>query len=785
MPSLVHPAEGGGLLVGLAAQRQAESRGETAWRPDGVGGDNAGQALTPATAWTALIVASADAARPAGAHSGPQELVVLHPARWAPDQLSALGRALTTAGLPAPRFVTRPVCIAALTGAQREPGTALAVITDDGEDFEIAVLEHRRQGLRALGPSGGLSFRADRPEQVTATELGDELLATLAAAELPVGRLQVVVLAVPAAVVPHLRETVQRSTGIPVQVLTGAPGEPVGAALAAGLLGLAESNANPDRTPVGRRRRALIAVGVTAAVLLGCLGAYALVPSPHTVAAAGPRTSATATGSAPIGKSGAGPITPSARAAGPYDVYVADQETDSITPVNTTVGLAGPPIQLGSCQAPGDLVVTPDRKQAFAECVGGMIRPVNLTTGSVGAPITLSMQGNNDLVLSPDGSRLYALSKDTSSDTGEVTAIDTRTDLPGHPIPVIGNLVHMVLTPDGRHLFVLDYGSGGGQTGSVTDLDTVRGTASAPITLGENPGAIVFTPDGRTAFIACSDSRFVLPLSTATDTVGQPIPVDSTPTSLAITPDGRTVYAFGANAHTPSGSSVTPIDAATRTVGAPIDMEGNSMSMAPSGRQVFVYDSANQDTVNWFDTATGQVQKPITVGTYPSGLAFSADSRMVFILRDGGGTVDPVTTVVPVQLPSGLAGKPITVMPGAGVIAAAAARPVVSGPGTGAPSSPSSTASAPTGGAGAVCGPVGASPSGGTLVLVIRSGSLSCAEALKVLNDYRTSPDRQGSGGFATVDGWNCAHGSVADFEQTGELEGCQRGAESFGTKAA
>jgi hypothetical protein len=84
-----------------------------------------------------------------------------------------------------------------------------------------------------------------------------------------------------------------------------------------------------------------------------------------------------------------------------------------------------------------------------------------------------------------------------------------------------------------------------------------------------------------------------------------------------------------------------------------------------------------------------------------------------------------------------------------------------------------------------VCGPVGASPSGGTLVLVIRSGSLSCAEALKVLNDYRTSPDRQGSGGFATVDGWNCAHGSVADFEQTGELEGCQRGAESFGTKAA
>ena len=782
MPSCVYPAEDGGLLVGRAARSHAESHGEHAWYPDRTGEREAGGTVTAAAAWAALVVATAHVARPEESPGGPQELVVLHPARWSPDALSALGAALTLTGLPTPRFVTRPVCVATATRASVGPGTVLAVVTGDDEDFEIAVLEHAQPGPRLLGPSGGLAVRTDRPDQVTATELGHELLATLAEAELPVGRRPMVLLAGRAAALPQLPETVERLTGLPVQVVPVLPGRPTGAAVAAGLLGRVGGSEATGRSPGSPRRRALIAATVSAAVVLGCLGAYVLVSSGHAGASAGPRVSAT--GSVPVTGTTTGAIAPAAPAAGPYDVYVADQETDSITPVNTVAGRAGPPIQLGTCQAPGDLVVSPDRKKAYVQCVGAVIRPVNLTTGTVGAPITLQMPGNNDLLFSPDGSTLYALSSDLSTNTGAVTPIDTGTDAPGRPVPVTGNVTRMTLTPDGRHLYVLDYGSGGGQIGAVTDVDTAKGTASAPITLGENPTAVVFTPDGRTAFIACSDSRFVLPLSTATDTVGQPIAVDSGPTGLAITPDGKTVYAFGANAHTPSGSSVTPIDTGTRVTGSPIDMPGSSITIAPNGRQVFVYGSATQQAVNWFDTATGQVQRPITVGADPSGIAFSADSAEAFVLRDGTGSSDPVTTVVPVRLPSGQAGKPITVMPGPGLLAVAApsARP---GPSTSVPShSPAPSATTRTGGAGATCGSVGASPSNGTLVLVIRSGNLTCAEALKVLDDYRKSPNRQGSGGFATVDGWDCSHNSVAGFEQTGELEGCQRGAESFGTKA-
>lgn len=94
---------------------------------------------------------------------------------------------------------------------------------------------------------------------------------------------------------------------------------------------------------------------------------------------------------------------------------------------------------------------------------------------------------------------------------------------------------------------------------------------------------------------------------------------------------------------------------------------------------------------------------------------------------------------------------------------------------------PTSTPPA-AGGPGAVCGDAGPSPTGGTLRLVIKSGNVTCAEARKVLDAYRASRDRQGSGGFATVDGWNCAHNSIAGFRQDKVYLGCERASDAFQT---
>lgn len=105
-------------------------------------------------------------------------------------------------------------------------------------------------------------------------------------------------------------------------------------------------------------------------------------------------------------------------------------------------------------------------------------------------------------------------------------------------------------------------------------------------------------------------------------------------------------------------------------------------------------------------------------------------------------------------------------------------------PATSATPSASGTPTAGAGaGAGARCGDAGTGPTGGRLQLIIKSGTATCAQARKVLNDYRASRNRQGSGGFATVNGWSCGHNSIAGYQQSGELEGCERGPDAFETR--
>jgi hypothetical protein len=38
---------------------------------------------------------------------------------------------------------------------------------------------------------------------------------------------------------------------------------------------------------------------------------------------------------------------------------------------------------------------------------------------------------------------------------------------------------------------------------------------------------------------------------------------------------------------------------------------------------------------------------------------------------------------------------------------------------------------------------------------------------------YLAYPDKQGSGGFATVNGWDCDHNSLAGFEDDGHFAEC------------
>ncbi|MFB6720547.1 hypothetical protein ACFCV3_10320 [Kribbella sp. NPDC056345] len=66
----------------------------------------------------------------------------------------------------------------------------------------------------------------------------------------------------------------------------------------------------------------------------------------------------------------------------------------------------------------------------------------------------------------------------------------------------------------------------------------------------------------------------------------------------------------------------------------------------------------------------------------------------------------------------------------------------------------------------------------GTAVVRVEKGTTPCKEALRITDRYYNddSITRQGSGGFAEVDGWSCGSTTAAEAETTGHLGSCTRG---------
>lgn len=74
-----------------------------------------------------------------------------------------------------------------------------------------------------------------------------------------------------------------------------------------------------------------------------------------------------------------------------------------------------------------------------------------------------------------------------------------------------------------------------------------------------------------------------------------------------------------------------------------------------------------------------------------------------------------------------------------------------------------------------------------TAVVRIEQGSVPCPEALRITDRYYNddSISRQGSGGFAEVDGWSCISTTAAESEDTGHLGSCTRGTAKLSMDAA
>jgi YVTN family beta-propeller protein len=273
---------------------------------------------------------------------------------------------------------------------------------------------------------------------------------------------------------------------------------------------------------------------------------------------------------------------------------------------------------------------------------GGMVSVVDTSTNTTVAQIPIGGEPRSAAV-DPSGTRVYI--GHWWPYPGRIDVIDAHTNEMLGPIQIDGGrntfgATGIAVRPDGRRLYVADYG-----TGAVYVVDTTTLTQVNVIPVGLWPHGLAFNPARARAYVANWGDGAVSSLSvidTDTETVVKTIPLRPS-AAHPIGTNGVAVDRAGTRVYVSNfyDDSVAVIDATTETVAAVVHIGADPASVNiqnpvgiavnPAGTRVYV---ANQQggTVSVIDTSTNGIVATINdVGSWPTGVGVTPSGDKVLV----------------------------------------------------------------------------------------------------------------------------------------------------------
>jgi YVTN family beta-propeller protein len=297
--------------------------------------------------------------------------------------------------------------------------------------------------------------------------------------------------------------------------------------------------------------------------------------------------------------------------------------------------------------APADVAIPPDGRVAYvttsAELVeGASAGIVVIDTGDNTATRAIPIQPDpRRMQLAPDGSTIYVASD-------PVLVIDAGTDEVVASIFLgAGSTVHdVVLAPDQNKLYV-SHGEKA-TSGGISVIDLSSNTVEKEIDVGQFPVTMVVTPDGRSIYVNRvlnpHDVGGLVIIDTATDqivaTIASPIdtpeeigPIGAMTCGLAISPDGAYVY------WTAGWQYINVVEVDSNTIVRTIEVEpalpGIHVAISSIG---FLSDGSRAYIVCWdagyvvvMDTRTWEFISIIRVGFRPGAIALAPDDSFAYV----------------------------------------------------------------------------------------------------------------------------------------------------------
>src|SRR5262245_61340952 len=200
-----------------------------------------------------------------------------------------------------------------------------------------------------------------------------------------------------------------------------------------------------------------------------------------------------------------------------------------------------------------------------------------------------------------------------------VAVIDTTTNRVLRTVPVPKGPHGLVMTPDGRKVYV---SSDGASTVSVIDTRTDQVVSSLDV--GPNPHGLAISPDGRKLLVMAFGANQATVIDTASDRILGQIPVPLAHNG-AISSDGSTAY-VGSQQQGATALVVLDLTAMKELAKVPLDKTPRGLDLSPDGKRLY-FTVAGLDAILVLDTATNQIVGQIATGASPHVALFTPDGR--------------------------------------------------------------------------------------------------------------------------------------------------------------
>lgn len=266
---------------------------------------------------------------------------------------------------------------------------------------------------------------------------------------------------------------------------------------------------------------------------------------------------------------------------------------------------------------------------------GGFIFATNTVDDSVSRldPETLAVAGTvtdveEPFVIATSGARAYVTTVTPLYDA--VTVLDTKSGAVVATYPLALSVRDLVLSADGRHVFVARTGRDGAD---VAVIDTVTDRITT-IELGTRveatAEAIAISRDGRRLYVATADhlggELVVIDTREQRVVAGSAFPAPIR--DIAISPDGKNLYVVSDDLEI--GAHVDVVDTRTLRVTDTISVRGiiTQLVLSVEGERAYL---VNGDRISVLCTATREIIDTITVGAEPACVVESRDGKRVFV----------------------------------------------------------------------------------------------------------------------------------------------------------